>query len=91
MGTLSYFPDPRPQLRSASVAGLPGQVVGMRHVDLETVIETVELLRSLENQSFLDRYNRRANTRVRSSPEGPICQVQHCESRIRALNIDADS
>lgn len=30
----------------------------MRHVDLETVIETVELLRSLENQSFLDRYNR---------------------------------
>ena len=59
MGTISHFPDPKPQRRpAAALTRLPGQVVAMRHVDLETVIETVELLRSLENQSFLDRYNR---------------------------------
>ena len=58
MGTILHFPDPKPQARPVAVVRQPGQLVAMRHVDLETAIETVELLRSLENQSFLDRYNR---------------------------------
>jgi hypothetical protein len=58
MGTISHFPDPKQRRPAPAQARMPGQVVAMRHVDLETAIETVALLRSLENQSFLDRYNR---------------------------------
>jgi hypothetical protein len=70
MGTISYYPDPKPQQRpAATLARLSGQVVAMRHVDLETVLETVELLRSLDDQSFLDRYNRVGCCR-RGDPDG---------------------
>lgn len=58
MGTITQFRG-----RKAEAADAPahhaGELVAMRHVDLDCVIETVRVLRSLDDQSFLDCYNRR--------------------------------
>lgn len=35
------------------------EVVAMRHIDLDTVIETVRVLRLMDDRSLLDKYNQR--------------------------------
>lgn len=57
MGSISQFPS-----SSVSRAIRPdepgGELLAMHHVDLDTVIETVRALRTLDDQSVLDCYNR---------------------------------
>lgn len=35
-----------------------GELVPMKHIDLETVVETIRMLRNMDDQDCLDRYNR---------------------------------
>lgn len=59
VGTITQFPG-RKAGQTDAPARPAGELVAMRHVDLDCVIETVRVLRSLDDQSFLDCYNRRA-------------------------------
>jgi hypothetical protein len=59
MGTIARLPDRESAKRKpSSAAAGRGELVAMKHVDLDSVIETVRVLRTLGNQSFLDRFNR---------------------------------
>lgn len=57
MGTVSQFPILQP-CRDVPHEGRAGELLAMRHLDLETVIETVRVLRTLKDQSILDCFNR---------------------------------
>lgn len=57
MGTVSQFRIPETR-RNVPREERAGELVAMRHLDLETVIETVRALRSMEDQSVLDCFNR---------------------------------
>lgn len=57
MGTISQLPFPR-ACHDAPREERAGELVAMRHLDLETVIETIRVLRTLEDQSVLDCFNR---------------------------------
>lgn len=59
MGKIYSFPEPaeRPAGVAREARG-PGDVVAIRGDGLETTLEMVGFLRSLANQSYLDRYNR---------------------------------
>lgn len=57
MGTVSQFPISQPW-RDVPHERRAGELIAMRHLDLETVIETVRVLRTLEDQSVLDCFNR---------------------------------
>jgi hypothetical protein len=58
MGTISQLPRKTADAGAAEPMRRPGELVAMRHIDLDCVIETVRVLRMLEDQSFLDCYNR---------------------------------
>lgn len=57
MAKLYPFPE-RPAGGGTSIMPGCGTVVAMRGVQLERTIETVAFLRSLPDQSYLDRFNR---------------------------------
>ncbi|PWW03711.1 hypothetical protein DFR52_101397 [Hoeflea marina] len=59
MGKIYRFPEPVAKSSGAARghAG-PGDLVPIRGGGLETTLEMVGFLRSLANQSYLDRYNR---------------------------------
>lgn len=57
MGTISHIQIPPNGRVGRQEKGL-GELVAMPHLDLEVVIETVRVLRALDDQSFLDCYNR---------------------------------
>lgn len=58
MGTIVRFPETSGERKARTARDGKHEVVAMKHVDLDTVIETVRVLRTLSDQSFLDRYNR---------------------------------
>lgn len=57
MGTISQLPRRKTEDAAGSVRH-SGELVAMPHVDLDCVIETIRVLRMLDDQSFLDCYNR---------------------------------
>lgn len=57
MGTISHLQIPPVGRVGKQENGL-GELVAMPHLDLDVVIETVRVLRALDDQSFLDCYNR---------------------------------
>tara|TARA_R110002020_G_scaffold6361_2_gene26852 strand:+ start:2061 stop:2321 length:261 start_codon:yes stop_codon:yes gene_type:complete len=71
MGKIYRFPEPapRPAGSQREVRG-PGELVAIRGDGLETTLEMVGFLRSLANQSYLDRYNRVAEPRAGAVDEG---------------------
>lgn len=57
MGTISQIQFPPSGRVGRQEKGL-GELIAMPHLDLDVVIETVRVLRALDDQSFLDCYNR---------------------------------
>ncbi len=56
MASILKFTDiPRDTQRTRQTG--TGQVVAMRHIDLDTVVETVRVLRELEKNNLLDQFN----------------------------------
>jgi hypothetical protein len=66
MGTILHFPILRTS-RCVPPEERAGDLLAMRHVDLETAVETVRILRTLEDQSFLDCFNRLDRAERRSA------------------------
>lgn len=59
MGTISHFPGRKSvDADAGGPVRLAGELIAMRHVDLDCVLETVRVLRTLDDQSYLDCYNR---------------------------------
>jgi hypothetical protein len=60
MGSILKFHETQRAGRAPAAPG-DGQVVAMRHIDLDTVVETVRVLRELEKTNLLDQFNGRGH------------------------------
>lgn len=58
MAKIFLFPEREMTIRQSAAAGNGGEVVSLKGMPLEATLETVAFLRSLEDQSYLDRFNR---------------------------------
>lgn len=60
MGKITEFPGRRSMVEGrAGIPGQAGELVALRSIDLDCVIETVRVLRSLDDPSLLDCFNRK--------------------------------
>lgn len=60
MGKITEFPGCRAKVEGrAVIPGKAGELVALRSIDLDCVVETVRVLRSLDDPSLLDCFNRK--------------------------------
>lgn len=55
--------------RAAGEACAGGEVVAMKHINLDAVLETVRVIRALDKVGLLDEYNGRRHARLMAQAE----------------------